>query len=630
MSGRRPCKGWRESVREHRTYGTLDDPPIEDGDAGFVGVDERDASQINPGFVNEAVNYVFREMTAVPRKGNVPLPWLNGSAAGFPWDFDGDGLSFEYPRPIVGSVLAGGDFNDANDRRWTIVAGNPPDGGPTQVWRLREGYKAKQLHLPADFPRLTECSFTQAFNKLLLFCGRKYDVLEMEDVRTGFVVPSQTDSESDSGYNPVTPNTMMAPRSASGLFLGNRVFVPHGRDLVFASDFLNYTRGDIRADFRINQGSADELVALYKMGETSFVAFKEQSIYLVSNVYGDLSQLRLEELTREYGLVGRRAVVGTGSDVWFLSQRGVTSIGQALENKSRVERELWSDPLPKSWRRINWNVIAGAAAAYHEGRIYFAVPLDDAELESGGTTYSGVNNAVLVYDTATKAWAGLHTGGNMMVKEWLKFTWQGKTWLGYVSGDGMVYAYGCTFDDQIRPVGAVGSIAPIATRLVSRGYKGRPNQYGTHTALMKRWRSAAVVLNTWNPAVTLKSVTDGAAEEKTLIEDETRDRRLYYKPHDRPRFKIENDRDEHGDAWRQDYSVDMDRTGAGPSAAQNGQILLGSGVNYEQHQEAPWVRRVNAQGRYVQVVIENNQGRAEVKGIEINGVTGRARQGMAA
>jgi hypothetical protein len=622
-------------MRERRSYGRLDDPPIEDGDVGFVGVDERDPSQIKPGFCNEAENYLFRDLTAQPRKGCIPLPWLNGSRAEWPWDFEPDPEhSFEYPRPLVAGVaLAGKVFSDANDREWTIVALNPNDGSATQVWRTREGYRARRITMPADFPRLEECSFEQAFDKLLMFCGRKYDTLEMADVQDGFAVPTQSDSETESGYNPgASTNTMMVPRSSGGLFLGNRIFAVHGRDLVFTSDFLNYTRGSVRADFRINQGSADQLLTLYKFSENTVYAFKEGSIALVRNVYGDLSQMRQDELTREFGLVARRAVTSDGVRIWLLSQHGVTSISYMMvDGKVKIDERRVSEYLPKTTARINWQYANQAAAVYHDGKIYFAVPIDDATLTAGGTTYTGVNNAVLVWDTVNDAWAGLHTGGNLMVKEWLVFKWLGKSRLGYVSNDGLIYVYGHTFDDQVRPTagGPAGGIVPIATRLVSRGYGGRPNQYNTHNAVMKRWRRAAVVLSTWDPSVTLKSVVDGANEEATQVTDQTKSRRRYYQPHNR-RYRVENDNDDHAVPYREDYSVDMDRTAAGHPGAENGQILLGSGVNFEQHQEAPFVTSLNVEGRYVQVVVENGSGRAEVKAIGVNGIPGRARLGVAA
>ena len=48
----------------------------------------------------------------------------------------------------------------------------------------------------------------------------------------------------------------------------------------------------------------------------------------VENLYGDLSTTRLTEITREFGCVSQASIAGTGSDVIFLSQRGIISLRQ--------------------------------------------------------------------------------------------------------------------------------------------------------------------------------------------------------------------------------------------------------------------------------------------------------------
>ena len=631
-------------MNRYRTYGRLDEGPVEDGDGGFRGVDERDPVLVAPGFVSAATNYVFRNGVATPRRGCVPLSWLNGGAEApcWPWlHYPGSPLpehDFTWPKRLAGSdgeLIAGCVFRDADDRDWVIVAGHTSSTAATKVWRLREGYAPAEVTLPADMPHLEECSFTQCFNKLIMFRGKQYPALEMSDVGTGFEDISQAaNTISGAGtYNP-SDGTEVIPQGDHGLFIQNRLLVPHGRDFIAASDFLNYTRySTTRADFRINQGSNDELVAVFKLGEQSIVAFKEHSIYLVHNVYGDLSELRLEELTRSFGLGSRRAVASTGSDVWFLSQKGITSIALAVDNKLKSTDRWWSDAIPETFRRINWRYVRSkATAVFHDGKVLFAVPLDDAESECNGVEYSGVNNAVLVYDTRNDAWAGVHSGGNLMVREWLEFVWQGKQRLGFISEDGRIYLYDFTFNDDVLPSEDAGPVAEIETYLKTRAYAGRSvgDQEGNAVlrGAVKRWERATVVVATADPELTVGVVVDGVNETgASVVDGWTRDRRQYVTPFDAEDWDIENPEDDWETPGREDYSCNLTRASATDEAA--GQILLGTGVNFEQVQDAPVRLKVNRQGRWCEVEITNVNGRCVVKGVEVAGRIGRRRNGVA-
>lgn len=434
----------------YRRFGERDEGPLVDGDGGFIGVDERECSLLAPALVSEAVNYEFRDGVATPRKGCTPLPWMN-SMANYPEEG-------EFPSPLAEEVLGAGVFRDADDLEWVLVAG-ANEGGDLQCWALREGIKPVAVEIPSSAQEdgaLTQVRFVQCFNVVVMFrtgAGNApaLDALVMDDVRTGWRGIEKEDNDvAWEAYNP-DDGTDEIPPGRTGLFMQNRLFVPYGRDLVAASDYLNYTRYvPNRGEFRINQGSADSLVALYKYGEASLVAFKESSIYIVSQVYGDLSEIRQEELTREFGLVAERAVVSTGADVWFLSRRGVTSIGQSINNKVKQTSECWSDPLVRTMRRVNWRYAQKAAAAFHEGRLYLALPLDNAKCRNNAGEWSGVNNAVLVYDFVNGAWAGVWEGPQLMVRDWVKFRWQGEERLGFLGEDGMVMTIGQGFSDQVR------------------------------------------------------------------------------------------------------------------------------------------------------------------------------------
>jgi hypothetical protein len=600
-------------MSRYRSTGQLDEAAVVDGDTGFLGVDERDPSQVPPGFCSMAENKYFRNKVAEDRLGVEALPWLN------------DSTSHTYITPLTGGPLGGAVFNDPDDVEWILVA------TPTKVYAVREGSTPIEVPLPSPSVTLTEVSFVQTMDRMIMFRGTSLPELEMLNVATGFTnISQQANTEAGNGTNNPTDGTDTIPQASSGLWMGNRLYIPHSRDLVAASDYLNYTRySPTRADFRINQGSADQLVGLYKFGDAGLIAFKEQTIHIVSNVHGDLSLIRQEVLTTEFGLVARKAVASDGADPWFLSQRGVTSIGQILDNKARTQKTTWSDPMIETMKRVNWMYAGRATATYFDGNFYLALPLDDAQVTNNAGTFTGVNNAILIFDNQNQAWAGIWSGSSVMVKDWLQFTWNGKRRLGYLSDDGMIMMLNHGFDDWVRADGGGNTRAEIASKFRTRGYTFAPNDSSPEerraiNSTLKRYRRATCVLNTWNPKYTIKALADGVNETTTVVLNETRDRTKWVRPFDRAPWNPSNVNGDHGDPGREDYSVDMDDANGGTAI----DLDASGGVNLEQFQEAPLTRRLNLQGRYCQIEIDGSQGRTEIKAVEVEGRMGTRRNGL--
>lgn len=607
----------------YRQYAGLDEGPLLDGDVGFVGVDEREPALVPPGYVAKAVNYQFRDGVAKPRHGIVPLRAFNKTF--WPITFP---LSWDDP-PLFTDVRGAGVFKDPDGLEWVLIA------TVNEVWACREGNPAFRMTFNGRIVTGdVDVRFVQAMGVMIMFRGSQDVPYYCTDVFLPWSTISQQANTIGPGagtYN-VTDGTEQIPDATNGVWMQNRLFVPHDRDLVAASDYLNYTRfSPTKADFRINQGSSDALVRLYKFGATSIVCFKQSSVYLVNGVSGDLSGLQLDELTREYGLAAEKAVTSVGQDVWFLSQRGVTSIGQTINNAVQEKDETWSDPIPKTMARINWLYASRACAAFHDGRFFLAVPLDDATVTNEGGTVTGVNNAILVYDFKTGSWQGVWQGENLMVRDFLVFTLQGKSRLGFVSDEGWVCLMDHTFTDVVR-VGPVDlGLAEIATELVTRGYTFQNASTATQGSgiananvlsnAMKRVRRGKVVLNTWHPKFSVNLIFDGVSEVTSVTANKTKSRTRSYKS-GVGAWDSTNVNDDHGAPYREDYSVDTTAAGGG--------IILGSGVNFEQHQEVVEGFSGRGEGRYCQVQVLNTQGRAELKGIELEGVDGRRRAGTLA
>jgi hypothetical protein len=188
---------------------------------------------------------------------------------------------------------------------------------------------------------------------------------------------------------------LILPNCTNGIFVNNRLMVttswiPGGqfdsggygakRDFIAATYVLDYFRYAPSNEFRINQGSADELQALVKIGDSSVLALKSASVALLSNVTGDLTFLSLEMIIRNYGVVNPRAATEVGRDVAFVSpRRGVVSLQQTEQNKIQGTQTAFSNPIQQWIDEIDWTLGAGIRTAYWNDALYVAAPVGTSE-----------------------------------------------------------------------------------------------------------------------------------------------------------------------------------------------------------------------------------------------------------
>lgn len=338
------------------SQGPNDYPLAPIGDTQWVGVNMRiDPALLPPGYASEAVNMRFRRGVAETRLGTMVMPWLN---------------KVDIPTKTFGAwgtIYGQGVFSDPNTHfDYTIIAA---DGN---VYQTTENNVPIQLNLPSGVTITSPVTFTQAFDKLVMWRGPDLPPLLMLTVANGFdYVPAP---ESGSGAQPI-------PNASRAIFFQNRLIIPHGDDEIAVSDIGDITQySETLNDFRINQGTTDKIVNIVKFNDETLIIFKERSIYQVTGVTGDLSGVSLDQVTLEYGCVAAESIVQTGSDVWFLSQLGVMSLKQTQFNKLQSTAIPISEPIQPLIDRINWRYASGACGALWDSKYYLAVPLDDARV----------------------------------------------------------------------------------------------------------------------------------------------------------------------------------------------------------------------------------------------------------
>lgn len=573
-----------------RAYFPRDDAPTSDGDGGWIGVDmRRQPGQLETGLAADATNLRFTDGEAAPRKGLRLLSWGARAEAGY-----GPGDILPY-----GTVAGAGVFNDPiTGYTWLIIATT------SGVYRARPGTTGTLMSLPAGQTIPDRVQIIQTFNGLVMLRGPDHDPIYCDDLNLGWrVLPTVT-----------AAGKMAIPRSSNGVYFQNRLFVIYEggdaacRDCIWVSDFGATTdalQGSVAYNgFKINQGSRDSLVALYRFNDTTLLAFKEESVYFVSNIYGTNEDIaanaRLDAVTTEYGLKAPRSVVQVGNDVWFLAhKRGVCSIQQTSQNKLQgvdvpVSRDI--DPLI---RRLGWEYAEHAAATFWDNKVYVAAPLD-------GATY---NNAVLVFDTQTQRWAGRDESPTIRVREWVRFAYGGVIRSAFVSDDGYLVLYEDGYLDHVgQPLGKV-QYRSVATRFLSRGYLGSVSG-------RKRFTEARLHLRTWWPRFTITAHVDGVQEQRAVAADQTRSRTKYDRPHTAPDWLSNNANDDFATPFRQDYSLVV---------APGGMHTGDAGLQASLHQEMERGYRLRESGQYVQIEVAGSQGRTVVRGVTVDTIRGESR-----
>ena len=239
-------------------------------------------------------------------------------------------------------------------------------------------------------------------------------------------------------------------------------------DEVIASDILDQNTYDqIQDGFRIASGGADFIVAIQPFAEDNIIVFNRNTIHLIRGVTQPLSEVTVQEITREVGCIARKTVVQVGNQILFLSDNGVYSVDfQDLYNLRGASLPL-SEAINPLIKRINNDYIANSVAIYHDNRYYIAVPLDS----------STENNAILVYNFLNQGWESLdiieQTGWN--VRNLIRAGAGGLNSLYAVNKDGGIHILDYREDDLDYLNLAIGGTAagyPINSELKTRQYTG--------------------------------------------------------------------------------------------------------------------------------------------------------------
>lgn len=562
--------------------------PFVDGDTGWVGVNHRlHPTQIATGFGEYAENCRFTDGCAASRPGARIMPWAARWHPTLGPQYIASGTPYAQPYT---NVIGAGTFNDpVSSDYWLIIVTRDPGTGIMSAYRAQPGNTAIQIGSPDGAIVPERVKLIQTYDGLVLLRGKDYDPLYMRSISDGFVILPEA-----------TAPKVKIPPSSHGIYWQNRLFLVDARDAIAYRDSVwvsdiggvdSVLQGEAAwNNFKINVGSSDRLVAVYKFNANTLICAKSGSIRYVTNITGDNQSIQdnaeQDAITTEYGCLAPDSFVQVGADLWFLAhRRGIVSIAQTTQGILQSVDVPKSLDVQKLVDRINWEYADKAVAAFHDNRVHFAVPID-------GST---INNAVLVYDTATKAWAGMDTGAAIEVSDWFKYTYAGAERLHFLHPDGYVYMHEDGIHDHVGANGLI-TYTPVIMTFRTRGYGSKAGlRRGKHERM-------ACGIKTLDPEYSVTAVFPGQAERQSLITNRTTDRTKWIRPHGRPAWEEDNSNDDYLDPYREDYSLSVPAGG----------ILIGSGIDPDVHQESVVERRIHAKAESVQFEFTNNSGRLEV------------------
>ena len=112
----------------------------------------------------------------------------------------------------------------------------------------------------------------------------------------------------------------------------------------------------------------------------SLLIFKRESIWKITFIYDQLTDLYIPKLDAQsgtYGAASRNAVFWVENDIWFFNGTEVRAIGLVdnISGDLGINKTVISDPIKETLKLIDLANLAKVVVFYHERRFYLSIPL---------------------------------------------------------------------------------------------------------------------------------------------------------------------------------------------------------------------------------------------------------------
>lgn len=471
------------------------------------------------------------------------------------------------------SVFACGTYSDPNSLMtpWITIVGQ------SQVGFFSFGQTSRYVSYPAGFVISLQSTIVQANNYLFIFPGIGQTPIRWDGnwANSFIAAPAST---LGAGYQDI-------PQSNQATYYQNRLWVVNGKDTESASQNLDFQNFNIlTAAFNLNVGTSDYLIASYPFGDNSLIVFKKNSVYLLQNVDGALTDVTSTEITRQLGITGINACVSVGPDVVFMTDRNITTVTLSIQNKLQGVKVPLSQNINPIIRRVNWAYSSKISMGYSNNLLFVALPLDNAT----------VCSTIIVYNFITQQWYGewnFSTSINMAVQGFVRANYLGQIRLHVVTEDGRIFV-----TDQGQNDISGTTVSEISTSLTTRAYRLDNNSHIPRRMYMD--------LGTNRPDFTGTAYAEGASEYSTILSGQTYSRANSWLFNDSA-YDLTNANNDFNRAFRQDYST-------GPNSVQ-----CGTGFQPEMPQDYRFPIITRRKGRLSWFQVDNTTGFIRINGIGV-------------
>ena len=185
-------------------------------------------------------------------------------------------------------------------------------------------------------------------------------------------------------------------RFSAGMFFGDRMGVISSRWEINASDYLAFDAWSAFAQFQILKGGDDYLVHIrpYQKDYVLIGARKKWFIAHFDPVVdattgadaGLVSSSFLRELTREAGIIGKRACNESNGKIWSVTDRAIVAFQPRLDLELTVLGTPISAPIQPIIDRLSAEYANTSGIAHSGHRQYFALPISNEKVPLTGAS----------------------------------------------------------------------------------------------------------------------------------------------------------------------------------------------------------------------------------------------------
>jgi hypothetical protein len=192
-------------------------------------------------------------------------------------------------------------------------------------------------------------------------------------------------------------NIDAVPKVACAEYIGNRLWAVKDSDSIYASDILDPFNFDYaRQSFQANAGDGQKVTKVLGTNRSDIVIFKENSTWLLSNIFADFGNQALNIISTEIGCIAPDTAVQVGSDIFFLSRLGLHTIGQVNDNSLQAAAVPLSAPVNNMLLSSNWTISENFQGTAFMNYYLLAVA------PPGGTE----NSRIFAFDIVFGKWIG--------------------------------------------------------------------------------------------------------------------------------------------------------------------------------------------------------------------------------